>query len=53
MFIKNTSEACRTVSSGGIEGSNPRFRLIVTILVGTKIKFELAENAQLTEGECR
>jgi hypothetical protein len=47
MFIKNTSDACRTVS-GGIEGSNPRFRLIITILVGTKLKFELAENEQLT-----
>jgi hypothetical protein len=33
---------------GGIEGFNPRFRLLITILVGTKIKFKVAENEQLT-----
>jgi hypothetical protein len=33
---------------GGIEGFNPRFRLLITILVGTKIKLKVAENEQLT-----
>jgi hypothetical protein len=27
---------------------NPRFRFLITILVGTKIKFKVAENMQLT-----
>jgi hypothetical protein len=35
--------------SGDIEGVNPRFRLLITILIGTKIKFEVAENEPLTE----
>jgi hypothetical protein len=34
--------------SGGMEGVHPRFRLLITILVGTKIKCEVAENEQLT-----
>jgi hypothetical protein len=32
------------MSGGGIEGVTPRFRLFITILVGTKNKFEVAEN---------
>jgi hypothetical protein len=32
------------------EGVNPRFRLLITILVGTKINFEVAENEQLQGG---
>jgi hypothetical protein len=33
---------------GGIEGFNPRLRLLIAILVGPKIKFKVAENEQLT-----
>jgi hypothetical protein len=32
------------MSGGGIEGVNPRFRFLITILVDTKNKFEVAEN---------
>jgi hypothetical protein len=40
-FSKNTQVKCEECTvSGGIEGINPRFRLLITILVGTRIKFE-------------